>query len=64
MYPCMAAKGTRSLVFIDYLNADNSSRMKCIEPLTDWIHLNAAKLIGCCFILKMDKDKIHTAEAT
>jgi len=63
----MTANGTRSLVFIDDLTADQSSRMNSElyrAILSAQIQPNAAKLIGLRFILQMDNDPKHTAKAT
>ena len=66
-WPCMAASGTGSLVFIDDVTADKSSRMKAEvfgATLSAQIQPNASKLIGRCFTVQLDIDLKHTAKAT
>ncbi|CAJ0940177.1 unnamed protein product [Ranitomeya imitator] len=63
----MAASGTGSLVFIDDVTQDRSSRMNSEvfrAILCAQIQPNAAKLIGHRFILQMDNDPKHKAKAT
>ncbi|CAJ0950023.1 unnamed protein product [Ranitomeya imitator] len=63
----MAFNGTGSLVFIDDIRADKSSRMNSEvyrDILSAQIQPNAAKLIGRRFIVQMDNDPKHTAKAT
>ena len=65
-WACMAANGTRSLIFIDDMRADRSSRMNSevykallstqIQPLT-------AILIEQCITVQMDNDAKHTVKA-
>ncbi|CAJ0940112.1 unnamed protein product [Ranitomeya imitator] len=66
-WACMAFNGTGSLVFIDDIRADKSSRMNSEvyrDILSAQIQPNAAKLIGRRFIVQMDNDPKHTAKAT
>ncbi|CAJ0963969.1 unnamed protein product [Ranitomeya imitator] len=63
----MAFNGTGSLVFIDNIRADKSSRMNSEvyrDILSAQIQPNAVKLIGRRFIVQMDNDPKHTAKAT
>lgn len=60
-WACMAANGTGSLVFIDDVTADKSSR-KAI--LSAQIQPNASELIGRRFTVQMDNDPKHTAKAS
>ncbi|CAJ0949444.1 unnamed protein product [Ranitomeya imitator] len=63
----MAFNGTGSLVFIDDIRADKSSRMNSEvyrDILSAQIQPNAAKLIGRRFIVQMDNDPKHTSKAT
>ena len=64
---CMAANGTGSLVFIDGVTADKSSRMNSEvfrAILSAHFQPNASELIGRCFTVQMDNDAKHTAKAT
>ncbi|KAG2465883.1 TCB1 transposase, partial [Polypterus senegalus] len=64
---CMAASGTGTLVFIDDVTQDRSSRMNSEvfrDILSAQIQLNAVKLIGWCFMIQMDNDPKHTAKTT
>lgn len=66
-WACMASKGTGSLVFIDDITTDKSSRMNsqvCRNILSAQIQPNAAELIGRRFTVQMDNDPKHTAKAT
>ncbi|MEE6525044.1 hypothetical protein FKM82_024826 [Ascaphus truei] len=66
-WACMAYHGTGSLVFIDDVTEDGSSRMNSEvyrDILSAQIQPNSAKLIGRRFILQMDNDPKHTAKAT
>uniref|UniRef100_A0A8C5LTA8 Transposase n=1 Tax=Leptobrachium leishanense TaxID=445787 RepID=A0A8C5LTA8_9ANUR len=66
-WACMAANGTGSLVFIDDVTADKSSRMNSEvfrAILSAHIQPNAAELIGRRFTVQMDNDPKHTAKAT
>ena len=66
-WACMAANGTGSLIFIDDVTADKSSRMDSEvfrAILSAHIQPNASKLIGRCFTVQMDNDPKHTAKAT
>lgn len=54
----LPASGIRSLVFIDDVTADRSSRMNCEvfrAIVSAQIQSNAVKLIRQCFIVKTDK---------
>ncbi len=66
-WACMAACGTGSLVFIDDVTADKSSRMNSEvfrAILSAHIQPNASELIGRRFTVQMDNDPKHTAKAT
>uniref|UniRef100_A0A8C5Q4E8 Transposase n=1 Tax=Leptobrachium leishanense TaxID=445787 RepID=A0A8C5Q4E8_9ANUR len=66
-WACMAANGTGSLVFIDDVTADKSSRMNSEvfqAILSAHTQPNAAELIGRRFTVQMDNDPKHTAKAT
>ena len=66
-WACMAANGTGSLVFIDDVTADKSSRMNSEvfwAILSAHIQPNASELIGRRFTVQMDNDPKHTAKAT
>ncbi len=63
----MAASGAGSLVFIDDVNADKSSRMNSEvfrAILSAHIQPNASELIGRRFTVQMDSDPKHAAKAT
>ncbi len=65
-WACMAASGTGSLVFIDDVTADKSSRMNSEvfrAILSAHILPNASELIGRHFTVQMDNDPKHTAKA-
>ena len=62
-----AANGSGSMVFIDDVTADRSSRIiseVCWNLLSAQIKPNAAKLIGQTFTVQMDNDSKHTTKAT
>ncbi|CAM4736095.1 unnamed protein product, partial [Leuciscus chuanchicus] len=66
-WACMASSGTGSLVFIDDVTEDRSSRMNSEvygNVLSAQIKSNAAKLVGWRFTVQMDSDPKHTAKAT
>ncbi len=66
-WACMAASGTGSLVFIDDVTADKSSRMNSEvfrAILSAHIQPNASELIGRRFTVQMDNDPTHNAKAT
>ena len=66
-FACMAANGTGSLVFIDDVTADRSSKMNSEvyrAILSAHIQPNATKLIGHRFTVQVDNDPKHTAKAT
>ena len=66
-WACMAANGTGSLVFIDDVTADKSSRMNSEvfrAILSAHIQPNASELIGRRFTVQMDNDPEQTAKAT
>ena len=66
-WACMAANGTGSLVFIDDVTADKSSRMNSEvfrAILSAHVQPNASELIGRRFTVQMDNDPKHTAKAT
>ncbi len=66
-WACMAASGTGSLVFIDDVTADKSSRMNSEVfrvILSAHIQPNASELIGRRFTVQMENDPKHTAKAT
>ncbi len=59
-WACMAASGTGSLVFIDDVTADKSSRMNSEvfrAILSAHIQPNASELIGRRFTVQMDNDR-------
>ncbi len=64
----MASSGTGLLVFSDdNMTLDRSSRINSevyMDILSAQIQSNWAKLNGCCFIVQMDDDPKHTADAT
>ena len=67
VWACMVANGTGSLVFIDDVTADKSSRMNSDVfrvILSAHIQSNASELIGQCFTVQVDNDPKHTAKAT
>lgn len=56
-WACIAASGTGSLVFVDVVREDKSSRMNSeVDVLSAQIQLNSAKLIGRCFTVQMEND--------
>ena len=64
---CMAANGTGSLVFVDDVTADNSSRIHSEvyrAILSAQIQPNPSKLIGWYLMVQMGNDSKHTAKAT
>ena len=64
-WACMAANETGSLVFIDDVTADKSSRMNSEvfqAILSAHIQPNASELIGRRFTVQMDNDPQHTAK--
>ncbi len=66
-WACMAASGTGSLVFIDDVTADKSSRINSEvfqAILSAHIQPNASEHIGRRFTVQMDNDPKHTAKAT
>ena len=66
-WACKAASGTGSLVFINYVTQDRSSRMNSgvfRDILWAQIQPNASKLIGQLFIIQRDNDPKHKAKAT
>ena len=65
-WACMAANGTGSLVFIDDVTADKSSRMNSEvfrAILSAHIQPNVSELIGRHFTVQMDNDPKHTAKS-
>ena len=67
VWACMAASGTGSLIFIDDVTADKSSRMNSEvfrAILSAHIQPNASKLIGRRFTMQMDNDLKQTVKAT
>ena len=66
-WACMAANGTGTLVFIDDVTADKSSRINSeVFRAISSAHIqpNASELIGRRFTVQMDNDPKHTARAT
>ena len=66
-WACMAANGTGSLVFIDDVTADKSSRINSeVFRAILYAHIqpNVSELIGRYFTVQMDNDPKHTAKAT
>ncbi|TKS81341.1 Transposable element [Collichthys lucidus] len=65
-WACMAANGTGSLLLIDDVTADKSSRMNSeVFRAIVSVHIqpNASELIGRHFTVQMDNDPKHTAKA-
>ena len=67
VWTCMAANGTGSLVFIDDVTADKSSRMDA-EVYRALLSVQNqpydSKLIGRCFTVQTDNDRDQTVKAT
>lgn len=66
-WACMAASGTGSLIFIDDVTNDGSSRMTSEvyrSILATNVQENATRLIGRRFTMQQDNDPKHTANAT
>ena len=67
VWACMAANGTGSLVFIDDVTANKSSRRNSevfrAILLSAHIQPNASELIGRRFTVQMDNDLKHTTKA-
>lgn len=65
LWTSMAASGTGSLVFIDDVTADRSSRMNSevhSSVLSAHVQPNGAKLIGRYFTVLLDNGPKHTAK--
>ena len=63
----MGARGTGSLVTMDNVTADRSSRVNyevCRALLSAQIQPNAAELIGRCLTVQMDNEPEHTEKVT
>ena len=63
----MAANGTGSPVFIEYVTTNRSSRMNSEvyrALLSDEIQPDATKLTRRCFTVKMDNDQKRTVKST
>ena len=63
---CVAANGTGSLVLINDVTTDRSSRRNSEvyrATLSSQIQPNAAELIGWCLIIQMNNDYSHTVKA-
>ncbi len=66
-WACMASSGTGSLIFIDDVTHDGSSKMNSEvyrNILSDNLKKDATKLIGRSFIMQQDNDPKHTAKTT
>ena len=66
-WACMAASGTGSLIFIDDVTDDGSSRMNSEvyrNTLSASLRRNALKLMGRKFIMQQDNDPKHTVSKT
>ena len=66
-WTCMAANGAGSLVFIDDVTANRSSRMNPevnSSILSARIQSNAAELMGKCFTVRMDNYQKYSVKGT
>lgn len=66
-WACMASSGTGSLIFIDDVTHDGSSKMNSEvyrNILSANLKKDATKLIGRSFIMQQDNDPKHTAKTT
>ena len=66
-WACMASSGTGSLIFIDDVTHDGSSKMNSEvyrNILSANLKKDATKLIGRSFIVQQDNDPKHTAKTT
>ena len=66
-WACMASSGTGSLIFIEDVTHDGSSKMNSEvyrNILSANLRKDATKLIGRAFIMQQDNDPKHTAKTT
>ncbi len=66
-WACIASSGTGSLIFINDVTHDGSSKMNSEvyrNILSDNLQKDATKLIGRSFIMQQDNDPKHSAKTT
>ncbi len=67
VWACIASSGTGSLIFIDDVTHDGSSKMNSKvyrNILSANLEKDATKLIGRSFIIQQDNDPKHSAKET